>query len=248
MTEPKRAISIFYSYAHEDEQLRNQLDAHLATMKRLNLIVGWHDRDIQAGTERERNIDEHLNTAQIVLLLVSAYFNASDSNFGLMERALERHRNGEAEVIPILLRSCDVEDAPFSHLQMLPSNGKAITSWPDLHDAFLDVEQGIRRVVQEYPSKTEQWYQEGRRSHKAGQYESALRAYNCVLRRDPTYIRALCHKGDILYYLKRHDEALSVYDDALHLDPNVARIQRNKGAILSHLRSEEHTSDSSHRL
>src|SRR5713101_4841696 len=116
------AINIFYSYARtqEDAELRDKLDKHLGTMKRLNLIVGWHNRDIQAGAEWDKEIDKHLNAAQIILLLISPDFIASDYCYGTeMMRALERDKNGEARVIPIMLRPVDIKDTPFSKLKML---------------------------------------------------------------------------------------------------------------------------------
>src|SRR5205085_5289211 len=101
-TEPVQSIELFYSYAHEDERLRKELEKHLALMKRQKLISAWHDRNIGAGTEWANEIDTHLNTARIILLLISPDFIASDYCYSIeMTRALERHKAGEARVIPI---------------------------------------------------------------------------------------------------------------------------------------------------
>ena len=70
--------SIFYSYAHEDENLRGQLEAHLSALRRQGEIAEWHDRQIVAGSDWAREIDAHLDSADIVLLLLSADFIASD--------------------------------------------------------------------------------------------------------------------------------------------------------------------------
>jgi tetratricopeptide (TPR) repeat protein len=149
-SKPTGAIEVFYSYAHEDNQLRKQLEKHLSILKRQGLITDWYDREINAGTDWEREIDRHLNTAQIILLLVSADFMASDYCYGLeMKRALERHESGEARVIPIILRPTDWKQAPFGKLQVLPRDGKPMTRWPDLDEAFLDITQGIRNIVKE---------------------------------------------------------------------------------------------------
>src|SRR5436853_5763108 len=97
-------VNIFFCYAHEDEALLNKLKAHLRPLQRQGLIDVWHDRDISAGTEWERKIDEHINSAQIILLLVSPNFMDSDYCYGKeMKRAIERHERGEARVIPIIL-------------------------------------------------------------------------------------------------------------------------------------------------
>src|SRR6266699_4759346 len=84
-------FEIFYSYSRKDEGLRNELNKHLALLKRQNLITGWYDREISSGEDFEGEITEHLNKAQIILLLVSSDFIASDYCYGTeMMRALER--------------------------------------------------------------------------------------------------------------------------------------------------------------
>jgi hypothetical protein len=99
----KRApVEVFYSYAHEDEALRNELEKHLSLLHRLGLISSWHDRQIVAGTNWAKGIDTHLETASLILLLVSADFLASNYCYGIeMNRALERHQMKEARVIPM---------------------------------------------------------------------------------------------------------------------------------------------------
>src|SRR5256714_6146191 len=98
-------VKIFFCYAHEDEELLNKLKSHLRPLQRQGLIDVWHDRDINAGTEWEQEISHHLNTAQVILLLISPDFMDSDYCYGVeMQRAIERHARGEALVIPIILR------------------------------------------------------------------------------------------------------------------------------------------------
>src|SRR2546421_520535 len=142
------AIKIFFCYAHEDEALRNELEKQLRILQRQGLIVSWHDREIDAGEEWLSEIDMHLKTAQIILLLVSPDFMDSDYCYGVeMKRALERHEAREACVIPIILRPAHWEDAPFSKLQVLPTDARPVTSWPNSDEAFFDVTKGIRKVV-----------------------------------------------------------------------------------------------------
>lgn len=143
-------ISLFYSYAHVDEKLRDELDKHLVLLRRKGLIAPWHDRNISAGTEWADQIDQHLNTAHIILLLISADFLASTYIFSIeMKRALERHEAGEARVIPILLRPVSWEDAPFAYLQVLPQDGNPVTTWPNQDLAFVNIALQIRKVVKE---------------------------------------------------------------------------------------------------
>ncbi len=150
MTEALAPIEIFCSYAHEDETWLQKLETHLSLLKRQGLISFWHDRLITPGTDWAKAIDTHLETASIVLLLVSADFFASDYCYGIeMKRALEREAAGEARVIPILVRPADWTEAPFAHLQPLPTDARPIVSWRNKDTALADVAAGIRRVIVE---------------------------------------------------------------------------------------------------
>ena len=144
--------TIFFCYAHEDKALLNKLKTHLKLLQREHLIDFWDDRDINAGSEWEKEISEHLNTAQIILLLVSPDFLASDYCYGTeMKRAMERHERGEAYVIPIILRPVFWRTSPFGKLQALPMNAKPVVSsaWNNWDEAFLNVAVGIRKVVEQ---------------------------------------------------------------------------------------------------
>jgi hypothetical protein len=148
--QPPHALEVFFSYAHEDEKLRDELVKHLSLLKRQGVIRDWHDRQITAGTEWAGAIDAHLQSAQIILMLVSADFMASDYCYDVeMQRAMERHEAREARVIPVILRPVDWQGAPFGKLQALPTDGKPITNWPNQDAAFVNVARGIRAVAQE---------------------------------------------------------------------------------------------------
>jgi hypothetical protein len=140
--------SLFLSYSHQDEALRQRLEVHLAGLKRDGTISVWHDRRIAAGDAFAQRIDEHLEQADVILLLVSADFLASDyCNDVEMQRALERHAGGSARVIPVILRPCDWKHPPLASLLAVPTDGKPITSWPNEDEAFLDVVQQIRDAL-----------------------------------------------------------------------------------------------------
>jgi hypothetical protein len=147
---PPNALEVFFSYVHEDESLRDKLATHLRLLERQGVIRGWHDRRITGGREWAGAIDEHLRTAQIILLLVSADFLASDYCYDVeVERAMARYEAGEARVIPIILRPADWNSAPFGKLQALPKDARPVTSWPDRDEAFFDIARGIRTVAEE---------------------------------------------------------------------------------------------------
>jgi formylglycine-generating enzyme required for sulfatase activity len=142
------AIEIFFSYARKDELLRDELNKHLKPLQQEGIITAWHDREIPPGAEWQNEIDRHLESAQIILLLISADFLASDYCYGFeLKRALERHESKAACVIPVILRSCDWQRTDFGKLAALPTDGKAINSWLDRDEAFTDVAIGLRQNI-----------------------------------------------------------------------------------------------------
>src|SRR5262249_18011773 len=136
--------------SHVDEPFRLSLDKHLSILRRQGLLESWHDGLIPAGSDWDSEISRELQTAEIILLLISADFLASDYCWSReLALALERHRRKEARVVPIIIRPSDWSAAPFSSLQALPRDGRPIDSWPSRDEAFVDVVQGVRRVCQE---------------------------------------------------------------------------------------------------
>jgi len=152
--ESRQPVRLFISYSHKDENLRLELQTHLKLLQRQGIIDAWDDRRIAAGEEWKEKIDENLERADIILLLISADFMASDYCYEKeMTRALERHENGEARVIPVIVRDCNWRIAPFAKLQALPKEGKAFKKWPDKDSAWRNVAEGIERVVEEMRKK-----------------------------------------------------------------------------------------------
>jgi len=145
-----RAIRVFYSYSHKDEEFREKLETHLTLLKRQGLIEPWQDRQIGAGQEWRNEIKKNLEAADIILLLISPDFMASDFCYTIeMQRALERHNAGGIRVVPIIVRPTDLTGVPFTEFQSLPTGAKPITTWTNLDQAWVNVAQGIRRAVEE---------------------------------------------------------------------------------------------------
>lgn len=150
---PSEPLSVFFSYSHKDEDLRDELATHLTMLKRQGLISSWYDREISAGTDWAGAIDENLQKAQIILLLISANFLASDYCYDIeLKQAMERHTARKARVIPIILKPSDWNSASFGQLQALPRNAKPITTWENRDEAFLNVVQGLRAAIQNMAS------------------------------------------------------------------------------------------------
>jgi CheY-like chemotaxis protein len=142
-------VDLFYSYAHEDEKLRDELDGHLALLRRKGVIRPWHDRGIVPGQQWDEAIDAQLTRADLILLLVSMDFLNSDYIWGKeLGTAIARAERGDASVVPVLLRAVDIEGAPFAKFQGLPTDLRPVTSWPNRDEAWTDVAKGIRRTVE----------------------------------------------------------------------------------------------------
>ena len=142
--------SVFFSYSHRDEALRNELEIHLAPLKRQGIVDTWHDRRIGAGEEVDPAINAALESSDIILLLVSPYFMASNYCYDReMSRAMARHASGDARVIPVILDPCDWRSTPFGKLLAVPEDGKPITKFANQHDGFLQVAQAIRNATEE---------------------------------------------------------------------------------------------------
>lgn len=146
--------SLFFSYSHVDEGLRDQLEIHLAMLKRQGIIETWHDRRIVAGDELDAAIGEHVENDDIILLLVSPDFLASRYCYDVeMTRAMDRHVAGEAIVIPVILRPSDWHTAPFGKLMATPRDGRPVTQCPDRDVAFLEIVKAIREAVEQLARK-----------------------------------------------------------------------------------------------
>jgi internalin A len=145
-----KPVRLFYSYSHKDEILRNELETHLKLLHRQGLIDTWYDRKIEAGHDWKQRINENLERADVILLLISADFIASEYCYEKeMTQALERHKKKEARVIPVIVRDVNWKRAPFANLQALPKDGLAITKWSDRDSAWRNVSEGIEKVVEE---------------------------------------------------------------------------------------------------
>jgi len=146
---PEQAIKVFYSYSHRDEPYREKLETCLSTLRREGVIQEWHDRKILPGQSWADEIDGNLESADLVLLLISPDFIASDYCHDIeMKRALQRQADGSADVVALIIKPTDWQRSAFAKLQVLPKNGKPVQKWKPQGDAFLDIAQGIRRLVE----------------------------------------------------------------------------------------------------
>ena len=150
MTAP---LKVFCSYAHADEAHRKTLAKHLSALEDEGLIAVWHDRKITAGREWAGAIDDALHSADIVLLLISADFLASDyCNDVELTEAIRRHDAAQARVVPVILRSCDWEHSRFARFNALPPDGVPVVEAEHPDQRFVAVARGLRAIVAELTS------------------------------------------------------------------------------------------------
>lgn len=142
----------FISYAHEDEAFRKELEQHLSGLKRRSLLDVWKDRDLAAGAELDGAISENLEAADLIVMLISPAFVASNYCYEReMIRALEHHEAGKAHAVSIVCRPCDFSGLPFARFVMLPTDAKPVSTWPNRDEAWLDVARGIRKLLEGEP-------------------------------------------------------------------------------------------------
>jgi tetratricopeptide (TPR) repeat protein len=212
-----RPAKLFYSYSHKDEELRDQLQKHLALMKRQGLIEEWHDRRITVGDEWGGQIDQHLQEADVILLLISADFLASSYCYDVeVDQAMRRHETGDAVVIPVVLRPADWHGAPFGKLQALPKDGKPITMWANADEAFENVAQGIRRLIEALQDSSERdidtrvadLVRDGTDWLAHDEFERAAALFDRAIRLKPGVPKAYFMRGYCRYRLTSYADAL----------------------------------------
>ena len=148
-------VRIFISYAHEDEALKKELDKCMKVLKRSSKIQVWNDRELIAGQEWDAAIMAELAAADVILLLVSVDFNASDFIWDKeLASAMQRHEAGSARVVPIILRRCQWSSMPYAKLQALPRNGAPVMDYDNRDDAFTEVAVELEKLVDQLLART----------------------------------------------------------------------------------------------
>lgn len=139
---------VFICYAHQDEDLKDELYIHLASLVQAGKIQPWQDRNIEAGSEWDDESKTRLESANIILLLITHHFILSPYSFGKeMKQAMERHKDGTAQVIPVILKPCRWNQTKFSQLQVVPTEANPVTLWESQEAALQDVIHGIERIA-----------------------------------------------------------------------------------------------------
>lgn len=144
-TNKAERMKVFVSYSHVDKDLKDRLIKHIRPLENENLVQVWVDHEIKAGDDWDKEIAKKLVEADIVLTLISIDFINSRYCYDIeLEKALEREADGEARVIPVILRSCLWNKSPLGRLKAMPTDGKAVTTWADVDEALTVVAVGVR--------------------------------------------------------------------------------------------------------
>lgn len=180
--ERRTGVSIFCWYSQKDEELAYELEMHLSVLQRQGLITAWYDHQIDFSKEEGEDAKSEINKAQIILLLISPDFMASDYQRGReMAWIMANHRR--VRIIPILLRPTNLEGTPFEEFQQLPLNGPPVTEWSDPDEAFYTIAKTIRRVIEDSALEL-----------------SKRRGKSLALRTDQLKLEVRGNKSDMIYY------------------------------------------------
>lgn len=143
-------FDVFISYSRDDEPYKTALEKHLVMLKRSGLIRPWNSQQIGAGLERKEAVGKLINCAEIILLLISTSFLASDDLYEQELRyAMQRHASNQARVVPILIRQADISDTPFKDLQRLPRDGQPVVPGGDLDGKLASIALEIKRICEQ---------------------------------------------------------------------------------------------------
>lgn len=138
----------FVAYSHLDARFRHELEDQLKLLSRKGKLEWWSEQQLIPGEEKYATLNDKLMEADLILLLISIHFLADDFCWSQqLKKAIERHDNGEAIVVPVFVRPCAWEGTPIQKLQGVPTNGKAISSWPDKHEGWTEVAREIDRAL-----------------------------------------------------------------------------------------------------
>ena len=145
---------VFISYSSTDARLKDDLLVRLKPMQATQGLVDvWEDRCIIPGEDWDGVIRKELEIADVVLLMVSPKFLASNYINGVeVAAAVSRAKAGEALVIPIILEKCGYKHAPFGHFNALPRKGQPVRDRKPQRNAWYEIEEELRNIFSELRS------------------------------------------------------------------------------------------------
>jgi hypothetical protein len=148
--EQNKQLKLFICYSHLDEKpYIEQFKRHIAPLKDNGLIKEWYDRKILPGEDYQNKIDNNLDDADVICLFISANFLSSEECKKEKKKALELRKNQGISVIPIILSHCGwLDDKDISKILALPIDGKPVSSFQNMDEAWLDVYSGLKKIIE----------------------------------------------------------------------------------------------------
>lgn len=132
-------LKLFISYSHKDDALVSKFINHIAPLKNSKLISEWYDRKIETGEEFQNDIDNNLNNADIICLMISDNFLSSTACLSEKDEALKLRNRKGIKVIPVIISPCAwTMHTELNPLLASPTDGKPITSFTDQNEGWLD--------------------------------------------------------------------------------------------------------------
>lgn len=140
-------LKLFISYSHKDETLVSKFISHIAPLKSNGIISAWYDRKIETGEEYQNDIDNNLENADIICLMISDNFLSSRACIHEKDVSLSLIDKKGIRVIPLILSPCVWEiHKELSTLLAIPTDGKPITSFLDQNEGWVDTIKWINQV------------------------------------------------------------------------------------------------------
>lgn len=145
-------IKIFYSYSHKNLKYKDEINKTLATLKKKNLISEWHDRNIIPGQSISSSIQKELDSSHIYLFLLSRDFIASEpcnDEWNYVKNKISNNRY--VYRVPIIVKNCTWKDfLENDDVKSLPNDGKSIDDFPNKNNAYMQIYNGIKQVIEDY--------------------------------------------------------------------------------------------------
>jgi len=151
-------LKIFLSYSHKDKEHKDVFLSHFSSIARTENVSIWTDVEIGAGTQWDAVISQQLCSADIVILLVSANFIASEYIYNReLAKALEMQELSKVWIIPVMLSNCSITDMKIAAIQTLPTDPRFVEAWANKNDAWVNVVEGIRKSIKKIIEHLQIW-------------------------------------------------------------------------------------------
>jgi tetratricopeptide (TPR) repeat protein len=130
MTEAGKKPTVFISYSHKDEKdWKDRVVTHLGVLHAQGLIDIWEDRQIEAGADWHKNIQEAMKVSSIAVILISA--NSLTSDYILNDEVpplIERSAKEGVRIFPLVVEPCVWQAVKWLRaMNLRPTDGRPLS-------------------------------------------------------------------------------------------------------------------------